>query len=50
MTTSTTCLDGGTRHAWEKRGLDERRGRLVRVRRCVWCGKERTSAYETRKR
>ena len=43
-----TCLDGGTWHAWERRGLDVVRDRLVHVRRCVWCLKERTRAYKGR--
>jgi hypothetical protein len=40
-----TCLEGGTRHAWEKLGLDIIRGELRSCKRCVWCKTERTSKY-----
>jgi Zn ribbon nucleic-acid-binding protein len=45
MTVDTlTCLDNGPKHAWEGKGLDIWRGKLVSVRACVWCGKEKHQA------
>lgn len=45
VTGKVICLDGGTHHSWWKLGLDVVNGKLRRLRRCVWCGVERTVAY-----
>lgn len=42
ITPGTSCLEGGTSHAWEPLGLDIRRDKLVDVKACVWCHTERT--------
>jgi hypothetical protein len=41
----TTDEDRAT-HAWEARGLDtDTEGRLVNVRRCIWCQTEQSKPY-----
>lgn len=42
---AAACIEGGATHAWERLGLDTKRGVLVNARRCVWCSKEQTTPY-----
>lgn len=44
-TAPAPCLNGGTRHAWETRGLDLDGPTLVATRRCVWCQAEQVRTY-----
>mgnify|MGYP000377276298 CR=1 FL=1 len=39
------CPVSGTHHSWWKCGLDVIAGKLRRVRRCVWCGAEKSLPY-----
>lgn len=40
MTSTSTCIDGGARHAWHNTGLDIVGDLLVFTARCAWCGRE----------
>jgi hypothetical protein len=47
---SDYCIDGGSRHSWDRRGLDVRGDKLVWVQRCIYCPKERTRRFRGWKR